>query len=320
MLKFRLRYPFEHNLEYSYIITFTTHLCIFKMVVQLPIILTIRNARSIIGRCQQAINTTDSEVVFDLTQSGFIDPFAVTFLVGAIKTCITREHNVIFKRPQVDKINNYLKSIGFYNLGGRSDASRFPKTQVKLRHLNAVDPGYTAAIIQVLQGILTMSPGVKDSLSLSINELMQNTFDHSEAIEGCFICAQGYKMNANICITDFGQGILKALTSVEKYKHLSNSIEAIKLAIVEGVSSRITRNAGLGLTHITRFLKVNEGEIHIISGNGWVHWNYKNGNNVIPKEREMANPFNGTIVNIIARADGEGFYFFKSEYPEGPVF
>lgn len=216
-----------------------------------------------------------------------------------------------------------MNSIGFYEWGkGRKGPIKFAHHQAELRHFSGLDPTYTNTIINVLQGILTMSQGVKDSLHLSINELMTNTFDHSETVEGCFICAQSYtgRGNVNICITDFGRGILRALSSAPMYGHLSNSVDAIKLAIEEGVSSRVGKRAGLGLTHIHRFLKINEGEIHIISGDGWVHWKYRNGDDVAIKERKLRIAFDGTIVNIIARADGEGLYLLASEVPDDQIF
>ncbi|MBI3788757.1 MAG: hypothetical protein HY276_10945 [Ignavibacteriales bacterium] len=71
---------------------------------------------------------------------------------------------------------------------------------------------------------------------------------------------------------------------------------------------------------IHKFLEINEGEIHIISGDGWVHWNYKNGNGVKIIEKKLRVAFEGTIVNIIARADAEGLYFFSSENIEDNIF
>jgi anti-sigma regulatory factor (Ser/Thr protein kinase) len=291
--------------------------------VKFPLLITIRNANCIIQRCENAISSGEKEVLFDFSTCAFSDPFAVTLLVGAMKACAAKGHEVIYASSENKKLDNYFKGIGFYEFGARAiDRSRFSDQQVELKHLKAVDPTYTDAVIQVLQGILRMSKGVRASLHLSINELLTNTFDHSGDIEGCLVCAQAYtaRGNVNICLTDFGKGILKSLSSAPEYSYLNDSIDAIELAIQEGVTSRVGKLAGLGLTHIHRFLKVNEGEVHIISGDGWVYWNYKNGNNVTPKRKRLAIAFEGTIVNIIARADGEGLYFLTSENPEEQIF
>lgn len=54
--------------------------------------------------------------------------------------------------------------------------------------------------------------------------------------------------------------------------------------------------------------------MHILSQDGWVHWNFRKGKGVITRKR-LRVAFEGTIVNIVARPDGEGFYFLSSEYP-----
>jgi hypothetical protein len=291
--------------------------------IRLPGFLTIRYAKAIIQRCEQAILSDKKEVVFDFSICNFSDPFAVTLLVGAMKACAAKGHIVKYHASENKKLEGYHRSIGFYEFGGSAvGASKFARQQVELQHLTAIDPTYTDAVLGVLQNYLHMSQGVKNALHLSINELMTNAFDHSGTVEGCFICAQAYKNRGNIsiCLTDFGRGILRALSSSSKYSHLSNSLDAIELAVQEGVSSRVDRMAGLGLSHIHRFLQINNGEIHIISGDGWVHWNYKNGNGVKVKRKKLDVAFDGTIVNILARADGEGLYFLSTENPEEQIF
>jgi hypothetical protein len=292
-------------------------------IIKFPSTLTIRYASAIIKRCEEAILSNEKDVIFDLSTCWFCDPFGVTLLTGAMMTCIAHKHSVKYRKPQSNKLDQYFQSIGFYDFGkSQIGSSKFVGRQVELKHLNALDPTYTDAVLGVLQNYLRMSPGVKNSLHLSINELMTNTFDHSKTVQGCFLSAQAYKGRGNIslCLTDFGKGILKILSTSSKYSYLSESVDAILLAIQEGVSSREGKVSGLGLTHIHRFLQVNNGEAHIISGDGWVHWNYADANAVKIKTKKLSVAFEGTIVNIIAKADGEGFYFLSSENPEELIF
>lgn len=291
--------------------------------VKFPAFLTIRNAKCLIQRCEEALLSNEKEVVFDFSICSFSEPFAITLLVGAMLATGNRGHTVKYVPSPNKKLDDYLSRIGFYAWGGGTGReSKSSGRQVELRHLKGVEPLYTDNIIQVLQSSLTLSKGVKESLHLSLNELMTNAFDHSQTKMGCFVCAQAYEErgNVHVCLTDFGRGILKSLSSSQKYSHLRDSIEAIELAIQEGVSSRVDRLAGLGLTHIHRFLRVNEGQIHIISGDGWVHWDYRNGGTPAVKRRKLEVEFEGTIVNIIARADGEGIYFLSSENPKDDIF
>jgi two-component sensor histidine kinase len=164
-----------------------------------------------------------------------------------------------------------------------------------------------------------MSEGVIGSLKMALNELMTNAFDHSESPRGCYVCAQSYysAKKIRLCIADFGIGILKSLRKSPDYKQLNTDYEAIILAIREGVTSRVGKTAGYGLTHIHRFIKVNEGKMHIISGKGKVLWD-NTGTKNRRKEQTMRIPFMGTIINLEINADREGFYFMKSE--EGTIF
>ena len=73
-------------------------------------------------------------------------------------------------------------------------------------------------------------------------------------------------------MTDFGIGILSALKSVKKYSKIKNCHETVTLAVEESVSSRKSGAAGLGLWHIRRFARVNQGTMTVISGDGKVNF------------------------------------------------
>lgn len=282
-------------------------------------ILSVYFAKAIIEKCENAILSNEKKVLFDLSSSIWADPFAITLLVGAIKACVATNKEVSYRRPKEKKLEHQLTNMGFYEWGAGSGKGRNPNSQVQLRHLQGVDPLYRDQIIKVLQNKISMSDRVRDSLRFSIIELMTNTFDHSKTIKGCFICAQAYKSrrSVHLCITDFGIGILAAPSSVKSYAHLTNSSEAILLAVKKGTTSRTTRLGGLGLTYIHEFLKLNHGKIDIISGDGWVHWNYEN-NDIKMKKLRVA--FEGTIVNISAKADAAGWSIMPSENSEDEIF
>jgi len=291
--------------------------------IKFPAYLGIRNAKSLIQKCNEAFSSSANTILFDLWICRFSDPFAITLLAGSMRVCVSRGRKVFYKKPRKKVLDQHFNRIGFYKFGKSVvGKSKYAPHQVELQHLTALRPDYTAAVIQVLKGYLNLSRGVQDSLYLSVNELMTNTFDHSKTVVGCFGCAQAWteRGTVGICLTDFGRGILASLLTVTKYSHLKNSVEAIELAILKGVSSRTNILAGLGLDHIHRFLRVNKGQIHIISGDGWVHWNYGNGENVIITRKKLKVAFEGTIVNILARADGEGIYILESETREDQIF
>jgi len=148
---------------------------------------------------------------------------------------------------------------------------------------------------------------------------MTNTFDHSESQRGCHVCAQSYPASKKIrlCIADFGIGILASLRKVPKYNNLRNDYEAIKLAVKEGITSRIGIDAGYGLSHIQRFIKVNQGKMYILSGKGKILWDYT-GIKYKEKKQTMHNVFQGAIIDLEINAGREGLYFLQSD--EGQIF
>ena len=112
-----------------------------------------------------------------------------------------------------------------------------------------------------------------------------------------------------MCIADFGIGILKSLKNSVNFDYISDDFEAIREATKEGVSSRPERR-GLGLDNIKRFIKINEGQLCILSGEGKIFWKYDHGKIL---KQKMPTPFNGTIVKLIINIDKGGFYFLSSE-------
>ena len=79
------------------------------------------------------------------------------------------------------------------------------------------------------------------------------------------------------------------------------------LAVEEGVSSRKGR-AGLGLRHIRRFARINQGTMTVISGDGKVNFYHKS-----IEKRPMPSKFGGTAIELRINSDKEGFYFLTSE-------
>jgi len=105
-----------------------------------------------------------------------------------------------------------------------------------------------------------------------------------------------------------GIGIRRSLAKSPKFR-FPNDYQAIKMSTDDGVSSRPGR-AGMGLNHIRQFLKVNKGQMCIISGKGKVYWKFDQGKIL---EQKMDIPFNGTIVKLIINTDKDWRYFLTSE-------
>lgn len=276
------------------------------MQIIFPKLSTIAYADKIIQNCVDA-QKSKGQLTFNFARTTWMDPFAITVIAGAIQCCLqTKKAGIAYIPPEDKKLKDYLSQIGFnafFHLNGK-DIHK--DTSVELKQLTALTPLYIDDLIVLIDSKMRISTGVKDSLKMSILEILTNVFDHSRSDSGCFVCAQHYpaKRTIRLCITDFGVGILSTLR--KKYG-MTTDIEAIQLSVKEGVTSR-PQSAGFGLTHIRNFLKVNEGTLSIISGKGKVNF-YSNK----IESYNMTRGFEGTVINLKINADKESFYFLTEE-------
>lgn len=108
------------------------------------------------------------------------------------------------------------------------------------------------------------------NLQSALFEMAENAVLHSFAP----ICALvGYEIGngaALFTVADVGIGALKSLRSNPSYSHLSDDVEAIRLALRSGVTSRLGENGGLGFNSVIKALAAHWGQLRFRSGNGCV--------------------------------------------------
>lgn len=236
------------------------------MEIVFPKLSTIAYADTIIKSCVDA-QKSKGALTFNFKKTTWMDPFAITLITGTIQCCLQiKQKKITYVPPEDKKIKDYLSQIGFNTFFHLNSKDIHKDTTVELKQLTVLKPLYIESLIILIDSRMSLSQGVKDSLYMSMQEILTNVFDHSKSDNGCFVCAQYYpaKRIIRFCITDFGVGILSNLK--EKYG-VTTAIDAIQLSVKEGVTSR-PQSAGFGLSHIRNFLKVNEGTLTIISGKG----------------------------------------------------
>lgn len=276
------------------------------MQIIFPKLSTIVYADTIIKNCVNA-QKGKGALTFNFEKTTWMDPFAITVIADTIQCCLqARGKEITYVNPDDIKLKKYLSQIGFNRFFHLNGADIHKDTSVELAQLTALKPVYIDDLISLIDSKMRLSQGVKDSLKMSMQEILTNVFDHSKSENGCFVCAQYYpvKRTIRLCITDFGVGILSNLKA--KYE-VRTDIDAIRLSVEEGITSR-PQSAGFGLTHIRNFLKVNEGTLTIISGRGKVNF-YSNK----VESYNISNEFEGTIVNLKINANKESFYFLRGE-------
>jgi hypothetical protein len=102
--------------------------------------------------------------------------------------------------------------------------------------------------------------------NLLISELMQNSLDHSSS-ERYYVYIELNKLNINLGVLDLGVTLPAKLN--QKY-NFDNSIDAIKLAFQDGITTRRQRAGGKGLFYLYEEIKDSKGSLTFISADAQI--------------------------------------------------
>ena len=119
------------------------------------------------------------------------------------------------------------------------------------------------AYVDALSSLCECESGVLDSISWCINEVMDNVLTHSESSEG-YVMAQLHQKTSHIafCVYDSGIGIFDTLKRSKH--HPREEIDALTLAIQEGVGDG--KGQGNGLFGLYESVLRNSGILSLTSG------------------------------------------------------
>lgn len=172
---------------------------------------------------------------------------------------ITVEHNPKFKDFNLDSIR-YFENYALNDSIGR--VWKFDKNNSHV----LVD-----RISRDLEKKEQFPKGVITLAEWSLNEVMDNVLNHSETHEG-YLMVQLHPSTKHIayCVYDNGIGIQKSFIN-GGLKSPVNQVEAIQLAVSEGITSNTEKGQGNGLFGLHSLVERGDGRLSIISGNG----NYK---------------------------------------------
>ena len=296
------------------------------LILKYPDALDIDHSDVLLRLYELATQNRKVDIIFDLSETEKIFPFGIILVTCTIQECLFRRQKCSYVPPISKTTKGFLSKMGFNKFFALPDSSESESVPtMKLEHKNLqlawrlnLDPVLIDHLVEVFRYHLNLSQGIRGSLKLSFNETITNVMDHSESKIGYYVCAQSYPEENQliVCITDPGIGILSSLKKSPLYSRLRNDCSAIEKSVEEGVSSRDSA-AGLGLNHILKFAKVNEGKVYIVSGLGKVMWDFRGGHARLLKTKNKQS-FQGTIINIIINIYKEGLYSLTAE--ESPIF
>lgn len=145
-----------------------------------------------------------------------------------------------------------------------------------------------------------MADSYKKQIRSKIQELFANAVEHGKA-QHIYCCGQHFPKNGVMNFTIVNLGIT-IKDNVNKYLNETwEASKAIEWASQEGHSTAVSESnptRGLGLSLLQDFIVKNNGELSILSDNGF--WSIKNKK---PSIQQVEKKFLGTIINIVVNVN-----------------
>ncbi len=173
---------------------------------------------------------------------------------------------------------SYLDSMGLFKFTNQKSPYEINKKDPSGRFIPLSiikTPEEQSRFVTEIIPMLHLETENADAIKYVIGELVRNTLEHSWSQVGAIVAAQYYKKTntIRIGICDSGIGIRKSLEHFWS-NHAQNDIDAIKWALLPGVSGTTTHaggtgdNAGAGLFFIKSIAKVARNYFMVYSGSG----------------------------------------------------
>ncbi len=171
---------------------------------------------------------------------------------------------------------HYLDVMGLFKILNKDSpfkvtshdpAGRYiPLTQIK-------NPEQQTNFIHEVVPLLHLAPEKADAIKYTVGELVRNVLEHAHAKSGAIVAAQYSKGVIRLGICDTGIGIKGSMQRIWP-NHSQNDLDAIKWALVPGVSGTTMReggtseNAGAGLFFVKSISMVTRDYFAVYSGTG----------------------------------------------------
>lgn len=251
-----------------------------------------------------------SKLILDLQSTKWVSPTGLTIMRSYIEEAKNLGIGIEVKLPRKQIVSNFIESMNLFE----EDIGWFT-TSDNYCSLVEVDYSNMNTAVDKLKSILNQQFSLDqehiDAFDYTVSELLQNIFQHSEKESG-YIAAmkQSSKNRLEISIVDRGIGVKESLIKNDQYKRKATSDEtALSLACKSEVTCNPTDNptkngegnSGEGLFWATEFIKENNGQFLIHSGNGQL---------CINEERTITKKldnfyWHGTIVCLVFNLDNK---------------
>lgn len=133
------------------------------------------------------------------------------------------------------------------------------KTTILRGITNAIDSSFVERLQEKFSNFL--SEDLLYASTLILNELMQNSVDHSSA-ERCYLYAGVWHKEFHVGVLDMG---ITIPAKMEQKYPCESDLDYLELALKKGTGTRRIRTGGFGLYYFFEFLKECNGKLTIVS-------------------------------------------------------
>ena len=178
------------------------------LILSYPIRQSIAFSNTLFSLYGRAIVSSEKEIMFDLSRTKSLTPFGIILLTATIQECQLQGKKPHYRKPDDQNLEHFLNEIGFNKYFGltRSEPvqDRIEHGHVQLKKETGIAPLFIERITEIFNYHLSISPGVRESLRMSLQEMMTNVVDHSGQND-YYVCAWNYpeKNQIRLLLTHF---------------------------------------------------------------------------------------------------------------------
>jgi anti-sigma regulatory factor (Ser/Thr protein kinase) len=236
-------------------------------------------------------------VVLNAEKVAWMSPCGTILLADFAMRRLIKSKRVQIRMPSHNETAKYIENSGLLKITRSTNINDAIDTNnIQLRLLKKMEPMVPESLSEF---IATQANDVNDDekylLRMWITELLTNANDHAKSDFGFWVCGRYNPIDHNIriCVADSGIGIKQSLVDADKLPRNIDDGKAIEKALEEGMTSRMGRTGGLGLKHISSYVKSHGGSLTIMSGAARVYLARKT------KRIKTHERYQGTIVNVM---------------------
>jgi anti-sigma regulatory factor (Ser/Thr protein kinase) len=247
----------------------------------------------------------------DMTSTVFCSPTGITLLAACIER-LWQEGK--FRTGRVRHSKNelavrYLKRMDFFReLGVNVEEDFERKPPVGFRPVTHVEneetaPAVARDLVKAVSERNELDDATTFALKTCFSELVENVFYHAASPIDALTSIQAYKKykkkpaRTELVIADAGRGIKPVLAESDFADQITDDYSAIALAVQKNVTTTGDVNRGIGLWVASEVVRLNEGEMLILSNEGGMRVDHEG------QHRVDDHYWPGTLVAIEFRMD-----------------